>query len=348
MSSSYFLSVRAAWSGLRDGRQLIPSGPDQAPFVRWVHASFEARAQKLALGFIKQQASQQARLDALRLGALLARQAAGDARAAEATLGCRYESLQQQASQLRLAHPAASGGLPGWAYCLLVVALCFMEWPLVYLSFTTFGLSPFNTALLAGLCSALTGLLGHAVGSFCRHLRISSKPILAVTVLGSLGFVGALAYLRESAMAALASDTAVLNSRAAALALFAISLATLGVAALLAWHQPANPLAREVTAVAREWRRSRREAVRAQSRFLRAGRAEYRVQRRLQALREQACNRVAELGMQALAVMHAYAMANVRARETNDLPEGLRDDSLPRIAVPAVLLERSDKHDAAS
>ncbi|HLN64107.1 MAG TPA: hypothetical protein VK464_21520, partial [Symbiobacteriaceae bacterium] len=253
-------------------------------------------------------------------------------------------ALQDHAMAQRLQAPMTGGGLPAWAYLMLVVGLCSLELPVVYLSFTALGLSPVFTALLAALCSALTGLLGHALGGLCRQLRVNRWFLLAVALAGSVAFVGALAYLRESAMEALTSESISLNPRAAAWAFFAISFATLGVAAELSWHQPPAVLAHELTAATRAWRRAERLAHRAQARSLKATRREMQTQRAIESLRAVARQRVDRLAMQVRMLMHVYSQANVRSRETNDLPPGLRPENLPAVTMPDELEQRSGTH----
>ena len=237
----------AAMCGTRDGRLLIPHGQDPSPWIMSCLAGARAGAQRIAMGGARAESRLGGRMEFHQLAAAQAKDLLHKAEAAEARCAEQREAIRLQAEQARQAQGNPMGhGLPTWGYILAVTALCSLEFPLVYLSFTTFGLEPVYTFLLAALCAALTGFLGHAVGTLSRNLRISTRPVLVLILLGSLAFIASLAYLRESAMAALSSDSLSLNPVAATWALFAISTATLVAAALLAWHHRVEPLASEI------------------------------------------------------------------------------------------------------
>ncbi|HWI50514.1 MAG TPA: hypothetical protein VNT01_00020, partial [Symbiobacteriaceae bacterium] len=178
--------------------------------------------------------------------------------------------------------------------------------------------------LLAALCAALTGFLGHAAGTLSRHLRINVRPVLVLLLLGSVAFVASLAYLRESAMAALSSETLTLNPVAATWALFAISCATMVAAALLAWHHRVEPLGPELARAARLFSRTRRAAGRARSRWLRLTRRGLKVSEQLKAVALLAEQRAKASESRTRELIAVYTAANLRARGDNQLPPGLR------------------------
>lgn len=326
----WLLQLQAARCGTRDGSLLIPRGPDPSPWVLSCWAGARARAQRIAMARTRAESRLAARREALRLAGAQASDALHKAEVAEARVLERREAVLMQADELRRAQGTPMGeGLPTWGYILCVVGLCSLELPLVYLSFTTFGLAPAYTVLLAALCAALTGFLGHAAGTLSRSLRISAKPVLWLLLLGSVAFVASLAYLRESAMAALTSDTLTVNPVAATWALFAVSCATLVAAALLAWHHRVEPLAYQIAVATRALHRARKLSGKARHRLLQISRRELAAVQRIKEVQEVAQHRAEAHLQRTKTLVHAYIAANVRARDDNRLPEGLRDERMP-------------------
>ncbi|HWI65090.1 MAG TPA: hypothetical protein VNT75_24950, partial [Symbiobacteriaceae bacterium] len=285
---------------------------------------------RIAMARTRAESRLAARREALRLAGALASDQLQKAESAEARCAEQREVLLTQVEHLRREHGSPMGhGMPTWAYVLSVVALCALELPLLQMAFTTFGLEPIYTLLLSALCAALTGFLGHAAGTLSRSLRVSARPVLWLILLGSVAFVASLAYLRESAMAALSSDTVTLDPVAATWALFAISCATLVAAALLAWHHRVEPLAPELARVTRALNRAHRRTVRARNRLLRISGQELKAAQRLKAIGSLAEHRTHASYLQHRQLVHAYIAANLKARDDNRLPDGLREANLP-------------------
>lgn len=315
----------ATLCGARDGRHLIPHGDAPSPWVLGCWARHEIQVQRIAMARTRTESRLGARRDALGLAAAQAGGRLRKAEALESRTAEQREALLLQARQLLAEQGNPMGhGLPTWGYALAVTALCSLEFPLVYLSFTTFGLDPVYTFLLAALCAALTGFLGHAAGTLSRHLRISVRPVLVLLLLGSVAFVASLAYLRESAMAALTSDSLTLNPVAAAWALFAISCATMVAAALLAWHHRVEPLGPEIARATRALKRAGRGAGKARSSLLRINRQESKVSHELKAAATLAAQRQKASESRSRELIAIYTAANLRARGDNQLPTGLR------------------------
>jgi hypothetical protein len=326
----WFLHIQAARSGARDGSLLIPRGPDPSPWVLSCWAEARARAQRIAMARTRAESRLAARREALRLAGAQASEQLHKAESLETRTVERREAILMQAEELRRAQGNPMGeGLPTWGYLLSVVGLCSLELPLVYLSFTTFGLAPAYTFLLAVLCAALTGFLGHAAGTLSRSLRISVKPVLWLLLLGSAAFMASLAYLRESAMAALTSDTLTVNPVAATWALFAVSCATLVAAALLAWHHRVEPMAYQIAVATRALYRARKQSGKARHRLLQISRRELAAVQRIKEVQELAQHRAEAHLQRTKTLVHAYIAANVRARDDNRLPEGLQEERLP-------------------
>lgn len=324
------LQLWAAACGTRDGRLLIPHAEDPSPWISSCLEGGKVRAAAVKGNHARSMRRLAAKRDAIALAAAQARELAGRNEAAEARCAEQREALLLQAEDLRRDQGTLMGhGLPTWGYALAVAALCSLEFPLVYLSFGTFGLEPVYTFLLSALCAVLTGFLGHAAGTLSRHLRVSARLVLGLILLGSVAFIGSLAFLRESAMAALSSATLTLNPAAATWALFAISCATMVAAALLAWHHRVEPLAHEIARATRTLNGARRAAARARARLLRLGQREQRAARRLEAAAALVDHRLEALRHRTRRLMHTYASANLRARDDNRLPPSLRDEQLP-------------------
>jgi len=320
--------MRRFWAslcGVRDGRHLIPHGNDPSPWILGCWARHGSDVQRIAMARTRAESRLGARREALRLAAAQAGDQLRKAEAHEAHAAEQREALQLQARQLQAEQGSPMGhGLPTWGYALAVAALCSLEFPLVYLSFTTFGLEPVYTFLLAALCAALTGFLGHAAGTLSRHLRVNVRPVLVLLLLGSVAFVASLAYLRESAMASLSSDSLTLNPVAATWALFAISCATMVAAALLAWHHRVEPLGPDLTRATRLVTQARRAAGRARARWLRLTRRGLKVSEQLKAVALLAEQRVKASESRTRELIAVYTAANLRARGDNQLPQGMR------------------------
>ncbi|HWI65969.1 MAG TPA: hypothetical protein VNT75_29425, partial [Symbiobacteriaceae bacterium] len=147
----------AAICGARDGRLLIPNGPDPSPWILSCWAGAAARAQRIAMARTRAESRLSARREALRLAGALASDQLQKAESAEARCAEQREVLLTQVEHLRREHGSPMGhGMPTWAYVLAVVALCALELPLLQMAFTTFGLEPIYTLLLSALCAALT------------------------------------------------------------------------------------------------------------------------------------------------------------------------------------------------
>jgi|GEM_PF-3306951 len=310
-----------------DAQKLMPHGDEPAEWVAGLHRS--------CCGWAEARAARWCQLDQRLRARWLALQSAVEkaelelARARGEEEGQEAERLARVRLRPEEQNPLGDS-LPTWAYLLLMALLTCLELPLVFLSFTAFGLSPVATALLSLLCSVLTAFLGHALGSVSRHRRVRSGTMLGVIVALCVGFTISLAWLREGALEVVNSRTATLDPRAAALALFAISLASLAMASLLAWHHGVDPLDRELHRARLLRRRWERQHGRLQRR-LRAAESQ-----RL-AARETARQEVLAFGQAMLSRFHRYARWNQHHRDSHDLPAALREEHLPTLPMPAVL-----------
>lgn len=269
------------------------------------------------------------------------------ARAEESEHACaaRLADLHHRAGAL---HHELNGGhatLPGWAYAISLVLLAAAEWPLIYLSFTAFGLAPVSTGLLATLCAALSSLLGHSMGAFTRRLGVGLRAVTVMLALVAAAFLGSLAWLRESAFHALTDDLGSLDPQAAALALFAVSLASVLVAALLAWHHRLEPLAAELARARRNLAHSRRERIAGARALRRARKAEHGARAHRDAARDRYFRRAGALAAWTHGLLQVYVRSNVRYRESREAPPGLVDEVLPRVRIPPELWPESDPSD---
>jgi hypothetical protein len=220
--------------------------------------------------------------------------------------------------------------LPTSGYVAAMLLLTCLELPLVYMSFTAFGLPPAYTVLLSVLSAGITAFLGHALGTLSRHVRLNARLMLLILLGLSACFTGSLAWLREGALEVIRSDTATLNSSVAAWALFAISVASLAAASLLAWHHGVDPLDRpshKAGAVRRRWER---EVERFRKRLSHA-------ETKRRATHDMARQDVRALEAAMLSTFHRYARINQLHRDKCDLPPCLRDETFPRLPMPAVL-----------
>lgn len=223
-----------------------------------------------------------------------------------------------------------AGSLSTGGYLVAMGLLTCLELPLVFMSFNAFGLGPIPTILLSVLSAGITAFLGHALGTVSRHMRVGTKSMLALLLGLCAVFAVALAWLRESALEAVRSETATLNPVAGAVALFAISLASLAVASLLAWHHGEEPGDRAL-------HRAKKERRRCEQRVERLRRRLSQIESERRALRHMARQDVRAMEQAMLGVFHKYARWNQLHRDKHDLPPSLLDDNLPRLPMPALL-----------
>ncbi len=312
-----------------DARRMLPHGDEPAEWVAGVY--------RTCCGWAEARAARWCRLDRRLLARCLALRAAVEQAELELSKA-RQEEAGQEAERLarvRLQPEEQNpmdDSLSTWAYLLLMGLLTCLELPLVFLSFSAFGLPPIFTGLLSFLCAGITAFLGHALGTISRHKRVRTGTMLGLLLALSAAFTASLAWLREGALEVIRSDTATLDPKAAAFALFAISLASLAVASLLAWHHGVDPLDRELYRARQNRRRWERQQGRLQRR-LRAAES-----RRL-ATRETARQEVLSFGQAMLSRFHRYARCNQLHRDQHDLPASLRDENLPTLPMPAILAE---------
>ncbi|MFZ5815259.1 MAG: hypothetical protein ACOY93_08140 [Bacillota bacterium] len=309
-----------------DAGKAIPHGPEPSEWVRGLHRACASWAERLAASWCRTDQRLLTRWLALQAELGHAELELEQARRLEARREAERAAMPDRPDQL---NPMAES-LSDRGYGLAMAALTLLELPLVLLSFTAFGMAPAFTFLLSLLCAGLTAFLGHAVGTLSRHLRIRAGTMLIILLALSGLFAIALAWLREEALAVVQSESATLDPVTAATALFAISLASLAVASLLAWHHGVDPEERplqKARAARRRWER-RVERLRRRLSQAETGR---------RAAREMARQDVRSLGEAMLSTFHQYGRWNQLHRDKHDLPPCLLDENLPRLIMPAVL-----------
>lgn len=316
--------LRTYWTALADAQKEVPHGSEPSEWVQGLYRACCSWSEELAANWCRADRALFTRWLSLQTALQHAGMEMEKARREEAQREAERPP-EPSDEQNPLAHSLSTAG-----YMAAMALLTFLELPLIYLSFTALGLSPAFTLMLSMLSACLTAFLGHVVGTVSRHLRLGARPMLVALLFLSLCFAGSLAWLREEAMVVIQSDGATLNPTAAAVALFAISLASLVGASLLAWHHGGDPADRALHR-ARQHRRRRERAVE---------RLRYKLSRAeltRRATRDMARQDVLALGQAMLGTFHRYARWNQLHRDKHDLPPCLHDGQLPRLPLPALL-----------
>lgn len=316
--------LRTYWTAVEDAQKEVPHGSEPSEWVQGLYRACCSWSEELAADWCRADRALLTRWLTLQTALQNASMELDKARREEAQREAERPP-QPADEQNPMAHSLSTGG-----YIAAMLLLTFLELPLIYMSFTALSLSPAFTLMLSILSAGLTAFLGHVVGTVSRHLRLGARPMLAALLVLSLCFAGSLAWLREEAMVVIQSDIATLNPTAAALALFAISLASLVVASLLAWHHGGDPADRALHRARQSRRRWERAVERLRYRLSRA-----ELGRR--ATRDMARQDVLALGQSMLGTFHRYARWNQLRRDKHDLPPCLHDEQLPRLSLPALL-----------
>lgn len=321
--------LRVYQAAITDARREVPHGAEPAEWIRMQHRACTSWAERLAADWCRADRGLLTRW--LTLQGAVQHAAAELARARQDEERCQGERMAQARLQPDQQNPMGESLSTGGYLAAMGLLTC-LELPLVFLSFSAFGLSPINTGLLSLLSAVITAFLGHALGTVSRHMRVRAPIMLGILLLLSTGFAGSLAWLREGALEVIRSDNATLDPVAAASALFVISLASLAVASLLAWHHGVDPADREL-------HRARQARRRAERRLERLRRDLSQAETGRRAAREMARQDILAIGEAMLSSFHRYARWNQLRRDKHDLPLSLHDQHLPRLPMPAVLDE---------
>lgn len=329
----------AARQGRQDGQRLIPddAAPDPPPYVSVLLHRSQERIRRLVRAWQWDDARHQTRHAAAAHALAPLRR---DERLAAARAAAARQAWAEAADRARAEHerlnPPGSWYCPAAWYRVAVVLLALGDLPLTFMAFQVFRLAPLYTGLLALVVVAMLVALGHFLGVFARRLRWGDAPLMAVTLVLSALFVGSLTLLREEAAALVAAGAdAPLDPLAAGLAFLAVTAVGIFLPALLARHTREEPLGPLVAGARREWRRASRILAGARRAWSRAHRAARAAAARRQAAWAALQEEVGAEAERAVAAMHVYAMANVRAREGHRLPPALQAGALPRPEVPA-------------
>lgn len=319
--------LRTHLAARSDAARAIPHGDDPSAWIQVVHHACSRWAEEVAGAWAEADGPLLAHWRALqaRLGSL----------ETELSQARENESLlQQQQARRPPQDPARQNpmgeSLSGWGYALAMLLLIGLEIPLVHMSFSALGLDWTLTTLLSLLSAGITAFLGHGLGTVTRHMRIHIGWVLASLLLLSGLFTVALAWLRESALAVIQSETATLDPRTAALALLALAVASLAAAAMLAWHHGVDPDRLDLYRTGK-----RRRALERSAAGLRADIGLVEAERL--SLHSQARHDVLALGHAMLSHFSQYARVNQLHRDQHTLPPALQEDRLPRLSLPEVL-----------
>lgn len=326
----------------QDAALMIPDDHDQIapPAIQELRSRGQELADRIALRWQRQDEAAHLRYAECYHALKGAREAEIPPTRAEEGARTRYAEVRAHAAEVheRLNPPGARWYCSGSFYYIAVAILAALDVPLTAIAFETFGMDPLRTNLVAVLVVLLLTVIGHFVGHGLRRVRWGDGTVLLLLLLLiSGGYIVGLGFAREQSITAVMLGEPVLNHFWDVWLFIAVTTMGLVVPALLARHERDEPLAGAVRAARREWRLGRRDLDRALWRSnAEAARLRRAIVRR-QTARDSACREADLVRTRTRICMQAYVVTNVRTREGNLTPPGLREEALPAVSRPEPL-----------